>query len=343
MELVKEHFGDRAISKKQSMAIRIKIFFKILLISIAITRVWAISLHYLFQDNKEILERIINDSFHHYQVGIVLIAITHLFRKIFKSETAFAVGLGIFLEEWPVFLNDLGLKTNYLYLSLIDFSLVYGFVVLLYILMFTKLQTASMKIGKILIASGLIAPIIFVTTFLIVANLTPGYDHFKQPVSDLGKNGAPYAEIMNAAGFGISGILISVLGLKIKAKFSGETLKFISMLLIIAGISWAGIGLFPNYQGRTSVYHIISTYLAGAGIIVAAILFSREKIVWPWLRKFSMLAGLFLLTRAITGPLFIEAKEYRGLIQEIYIVVFWLWIVCLNIFLIAKRRHYETH
>jgi len=31
------------------------------------------------------------------------------------------VGLGIFLEEWPVFLNDLGFGTNALYQTWSDF------------------------------------------------------------------------------------------------------------------------------------------------------------------------------------------------------------------------------
>lgn len=57
-----------------------------------------------------------------------------------KSEVAFAIGLGIFLEEWPVFLNDLGFKTNNLYLSLTDFGLVFGLVVLIYILLLTKIH-----------------------------------------------------------------------------------------------------------------------------------------------------------------------------------------------------------
>ena len=198
-----------------------------------------------------------------------------------------------------------------------------------------------MKINKLHIFAGLAAPVVFVITFLFVANLTPGYDHFKQPVSDVGRNGAPYAELMDAVGFGISGILISILEFSLRTEFSGKTLKVISILLIIAGISWAGIGLFPNYQDKASVYHVISTYISGTSIVAAAILLSRERQARPWLRKFSIVVGLFLLTRIITGPLFLEAKECRGLIQRIYIAVFWLWIICVNIFLIAKKRPYE--
>lgn len=137
--------ADEIVLKKQNKINKIKIFFKSLLIAITITRLWAISLHYLFQNNRQIMDRIVNDSFHHYQVGIVFIVASYLFRKKLKPEITFAIGLGIFLEEWPVFLNDLGLTTNKLYLSLPDFILIIGLIVLTYILLLTKIQTTPLK------------------------------------------------------------------------------------------------------------------------------------------------------------------------------------------------------
>lgn len=202
-----------------------------------------------------------------------------------------------------------------------------------------------MKINKFLTIAGLMSSIVFIITFLTVSGLTPGYDHLKQPISDLGENGAPYAEQMNVVGFVIPGMLIAVSGYNLRIKFSGKTLRTISVLLIIAGMGWAGIGLFPNSQDKASAYHVMSTYLSGTSIVVAAILLSRDKQAWPWLRKFSIMTGLLLLTRIVTGPLFLEAEEYRGLIQKLYIAVFWLWIICINILLVAKKRqrHYENN
>ena len=109
-------------------------FFKVLLIILTITRFWSISLFYLFGNGSEFTNRIINDSFHHYQVGILLIAVTYPLRKVFRPEVVLAIGFGIFLEEWPVFLNDLGLKTNYLYHSKVDFIFIFGLIVLIYFL-----------------------------------------------------------------------------------------------------------------------------------------------------------------------------------------------------------------
>ena len=119
---------------EQNQFAKVKTFFKVLLITLTITRLWSISLFYLFGNDSEFTNRIINDSFHHYQVGILLIITSYLLRKMFRPEIMYAIGLGIFLEEWPVFFNDLGLKTNYLYHSKVDFIFIFALIVLVYFL-----------------------------------------------------------------------------------------------------------------------------------------------------------------------------------------------------------------
>ncbi len=119
---------------ERSKSIKTQTFFKVLLVTLAITRLWSISLFYLFGENSEFTNRFVNDSFHHYQVGILIIVSTFLLRKVSRPEVIRAIGFGIFLEEWPVFLNDLGLKTNYLYHSKVDFIFIFSLIVSIYFL-----------------------------------------------------------------------------------------------------------------------------------------------------------------------------------------------------------------
>ena len=109
-------------------------FLLIVLITIVLTRLWAISLFYIFDTDSKTIERIVNDRWHHYQVGLILLSLGYLLRRIHKSKIISAIGLGIFLEEWPVFLNDLGFNTNWLYHTKLDFILVFGFIGVLYVL-----------------------------------------------------------------------------------------------------------------------------------------------------------------------------------------------------------------
>lgn len=109
-------------------------FFLIVLITVTLTRIWSVSLFYIFGYNSEFTQKFVNDSLHHYQVGLLLLPMSYLLRKIFKPGLLLGIGLGIFLEEWPVFLNDIGFNTNGLYHTTFDFILIFGFIGLIYIL-----------------------------------------------------------------------------------------------------------------------------------------------------------------------------------------------------------------
>ena len=106
----------------------------IILLTISLTRVWSISLYYIFGKDSLTIDRIINDPWHHYQVGIIIAVVALLFGRLKKFKTLLAIGLGIFLEEWPVFLNDLGLNTIHLYPTKVDFISIFALVGLIYTL-----------------------------------------------------------------------------------------------------------------------------------------------------------------------------------------------------------------
>lgn len=116
----------------------------IVVVTICLTRIWSISLYYIFGKDSLTIEKIINDPWHHYQVGLMLMVIALLFGRLKRFKLIFAIGLGIFLEEWPVFLNDLGLNSNNLYHTKVDFISIIVFVGLVYILS----KTFYSKVGS---------------------------------------------------------------------------------------------------------------------------------------------------------------------------------------------------
>lgn len=117
----------------------------IVLVTISLTRIWASSLFYIFKKDGPTIDRIINDPWHHYQVGLTLVAAALFFGRLKRLKLILAIGLGIFLEEWPVFLNDLGLHTNYLYHTKIDFISVFALVGFVYILSKTFYSKVNLK------------------------------------------------------------------------------------------------------------------------------------------------------------------------------------------------------
>ena len=107
---------------------------KLLVITILATRIWAISLFYIFASNPKFIQSFIDDSLHHYQVGLILLILSFILMKFkfIKTSIPTLIGLGIFLEEWPIVLEDLGFNTNYLYHSGLDLLIIISVVITIY-------------------------------------------------------------------------------------------------------------------------------------------------------------------------------------------------------------------
>src|SRR3989338_917164 len=107
-------------------------FFQTLLIALFVTRILTVGLFFVFKPGSEFIQRIINDSYHHYQIGIVLVVLSLIFRKRGQAYIFLAIGVGIFLEELPVVLGDLGFKTTKYYNGGYDFIFVILLTLILY-------------------------------------------------------------------------------------------------------------------------------------------------------------------------------------------------------------------
>ena len=67
----------------------------------------------------------------------------------------------------------------------------------------------KIKTLKILTLGGLMGPILFTITILVSAYLRTDYSHMHNFVSELGATNTPNEQLMNFAGFIISGLLIN--------------------------------------------------------------------------------------------------------------------------------------
>ena len=123
----------------------------IMLVTITLMRILVLALFYALDrfatDNGQLATRIAEDPWHHYHIGLLLILVGLVLHKTRKSAIMIAIGLGIFLEEWALFIHDLGFQTNQLYLSKIDFVTIAVPVGLIYIS--TRLLTCQQYLSKL--------------------------------------------------------------------------------------------------------------------------------------------------------------------------------------------------
>ena len=96
------------------------------------TRLWALSLYLVLSPSQ--LHQILTDSYHHYQVGILLILLAYPLKKIFNPLVMLTIGGGIALEELSVILRELGIRHVIHYQSGLDIFIIITMIGIVYIL-----------------------------------------------------------------------------------------------------------------------------------------------------------------------------------------------------------------
>ncbi|MCH7604811.1 hypothetical protein IID24_02385 [Patescibacteria group bacterium] len=88
-------------------------------------RAWVYSFIYLF-GNTEFAYRLLNDSIHHYQLGIVLLPVGVIFlgRQHHYIPYLLIFTFALAIEEHAVLLSDLGMAMSYVYMSFYDVLIV---------------------------------------------------------------------------------------------------------------------------------------------------------------------------------------------------------------------------
>ena len=75
----------------------------VVLVSFFIMRIYALGIFYVLEKyigrDSQIAKQIVEDPWHHYQIGFLLIIIGIVFYRTRKSIILIAIGLGIFFEE----------------------------------------------------------------------------------------------------------------------------------------------------------------------------------------------------------------------------------------------------
>jgi len=203
-----------------------------------------------------------------------------------------------------------------------------------------------MKRAKFLWLLGVIAPLWFAAVTILTGFLTPGYSPVAEVISVLGAKGKPYADLMNYAGFMLTGSLIILFSLGMREILGRGALGNLSRLLIaVTGLGVFGSGAFPCDAGCTLEIETVSAGMimhAIAGIatfmfaaltpLVLSLYYWRTRKRWGYI-AYSVLTGIILLL--LLGIMFSPIiSGYRGLHQGVFFGIYFLWIL---IFVLSTR------
>jgi hypothetical membrane protein len=164
------------------------------------------------------------------------------------------------------------------------------------------------KVNRLLIACGIIAPIYFGIIWLVLGLFFPGYNHFRDYISEFGATGSPIQAAGNYLGFLPMGILMSLFaaGLYrvVGVDWSG---KIGSGLLLISGLFMSSTAFFPcdiacdNYTRMGNWHEFFSDYtLYAAGLALLVFACHAWKGItlpryWTFIfMGFVMITGVFM-------------------------------------------------
>ncbi len=128
---------------------------------------------------------------------------------------------------------------------------------------------------------GLLGPMLFLITYLIMSALRPEYSFLTKAVSELGSVDAPNKWMWNGLGYILPGLLISIYSFGLfrsVSKGQGNKLPLISFVLSGLFISLSGIfpGDFENRQSTTMLLHTIGSFGSYIMFLIGAFTYPRQ-------------------------------------------------------------------
>lgn len=188
--------------------------------------------------------------------------------------------------------------------------------------------------------SGILAPIIFVLAYLIMASIRPDYSHLTKAISELGSLDAPNKWWWNVIGYISVGGLISTFAIGFSKNVNpkgGGRLAFWGLFL--SGVFMSLSGMFPgDFENRTSstmILHAIGSFGSFLFFLIAAFSYPRQFKKSEYWKRASIPSLIITIICILSG--FLRTGNMPGLGQRLGFIFYFIWIGYLA-FLLLKNK-----
>ncbi|QOI97495.1 MAG: DUF998 domain-containing protein [Flammeovirgaceae bacterium] len=128
---------------------------------------------------------------------------------------------------------------------------------------------------------GLLGPVTFWLTYLIMSSIRPEYNFLTKAVSELGSLDAPNKWTWNILGYILTGLLISIYSYGLfKSISNGQGSKLPLISFVLSGLFMSFSGLFPgdfdNKQSTTMLLHTIGSFGSYIFFLIGAFTYPRQ-------------------------------------------------------------------
>ena len=194
---------------------------------------------------------------------------------------------------------------------------------------------------RLLLLAGIVGPLLFAATVLVVGSLRPDYSHVNQFMSELAEVGGQFAWLMKYFGFMLPAAFILIFVVAFRTHFPRTALSQTgTFLLVVFAVSMFLAGVFPCDVGCSPLVPTQDQKLHDLFSILAFPSFTAGVFLWglslyrnaDW-RRF----GFYTLGTAILSLVLLvvmiqseASREGTGTYQRLYLGVLFLWLMILS-------------
>lgn len=209
-------------------------------------------------------------------------------------------------------------------------------------------------VNRLLLACGVIGPILFTTMYLIEGATRPGYNAWLHAVSALSLSEQGWMQITN---FIVTGLLMLgfAVGLR-KTLQAGKGATWGPILLAVVGVGLIVAGIFvtdpaqsyppgtpPGHAFLTSVHGAIHFFIGATavfgGLPASCFVLARRwasDVQWKGWAAYSVITGILMVASFIVFAIANARGGPAGLFERISISIGFAWIVLLAIRLLSR-------
>lgn len=187
-------------------------------------------------------------------------------------------------------------------------------------------------VQRLLLACGIVAPILFTATYSIEGALHPGYDLLRQPISNLELVTNGWVQSANFIIFGLL-IVCFAFGLR-KELVGGFGATWIPLLQGLVALGLIISGVFVHDPLHTS-----GNILSFSALVVSCFVFARRFAMdtrWHGWATYSIATGVFTLLFIIAFGVAQSHHGPAGLFERMAIITRSIWTILLAARLLAK-------
>jgi hypothetical membrane protein len=200
-------------------------------------------------------------------------------------------------------------------------------------------------VTRALLACGILGPTLFILTFLVDGATRPGYDPWRNLVSQLATGAGGWVQIAN---FVACGVLLIAMAIGLFRSFgltaTASIVAVLGVALILAGmfVTDPGFGYPPGTLERRTFHGEIHDYVSTVVFLslglapLSAVAFASTS-AWTGWRVYSALTGVIVLAFIVVTAIAVDNAQSgtwpnapTGLLQRISIVAGLGWLVALS-------------